>query len=177
VRRAGSEVAYRGGLVAFFSARGELPRYEPSAMDPLTDEEFARTVAHLLEVKQNGHGRPATPADVLEFFELGPARYVLRGAHGYYLGKDLRSWVQLQSEAYVLSDVRAARIHRRDARAHGIVIKIARIRRRGTCGLEAVRFRDDVATNITGEGIEITVPDGRAIEVLAALMSAKEGRG
>ena len=138
---------------------------------PATDEEFARAFAPLLEVQQNGRFVPATPNHVLEL--LGPPRYLLKGSAGY-LADGGKGWTDRQREAIVIPDRDFAdEACEMGLRKNGVTVKVVRLRRRGTRGLEAVRIR---------QGLELTEKDGlisfgigadEAMAMLTALTGAK----
>ena len=138
---------------------------------PATDEEFARAFAPLLEVQQKGRLRAATPNDVLEL--LQPGRYVLKGRGGY-LAEHGKGWTKRQREAIVIPDRAFAHEARAQGmRENGVAVKVVRLRRRGTCGLEAVRMRQGLEVSQNEGFIGINVSDVDAMTMLAALTGAK----
>jgi hypothetical protein len=142
-----------------------------------SDEDFARAFAGLIEVQQGGRFRPATPNDVLELLESNEGRYVLKGSGGY-LAQRGKGFTERQREAIVIPDRAYAHEARRmGLRENGVATKVVRLRRRGTCGIEAVRMRAglDVSEKDGLVGIGITATD--AMTMLAALSGAKEERG
>jgi hypothetical protein len=142
-----------------------------------SDEDFARAFAPLLEVQQRGRLRAATPNDVLEILEVNGGRYVLKGSGGY-LAQSRKGWTDRQREAIVISDrVFAHQARRQGLRENGVVVKVVRLRRRGTCGIEAVRMRAglDVSAKDGTLGIGLSAAD--AMTMLAALSGGKEESG
>jgi hypothetical protein len=142
-----------------------------------SDEEFARAFAPLLEVQQRGRLRAATPSDVLELLEINEGRYVLKGRGGY-LARSGNGWTDRQREAIVIPDRAFAHQARRQGlRENGVVVKVVRLRRRGTCGIEAVRLRPGLDVSAKDGTIGIGLSTADAMTMLAALSGAKEGSG
>ena len=145
-------------------------------MTTMDDEEFARAFAHLMEVLQNGKMRPATPNDVLEL--VGPPRYVLKRENGDYLAEGGKGFSPKQRRALVIDDLEYAREAKKlGLEGYGVKTKIVRIRRRGTLGLEAVRLRPDLKISSDAETIGISMPPADAMQILATLRGAKQGKG
>src|ERR1700728_2199874 len=103
-----------------------------------SDEGVARAFAPPVEVQQRGRLRAATANDVLELLEVNDGRYVLKGSGGY-LAQSGKGWTERQREAIVIPDRTFAHEARREGlRENGVAVKVVRLRRRGTCGIEAV---------------------------------------
>jgi hypothetical protein len=145
-------------------------------MEPISDEDFARAFAPLLEVVQRGVTRTATPNDVLELISAPNGRYVVK-AGSSYLGDAGRGWTRRQREALVIPDRDAARSALQMGREHGIEVRIVRLRRRGTCGLEAFRIRPDIAVRIESGEIRFDVAKEEAMRMLEILTRAKVAAG
>jgi hypothetical protein len=145
---------------------------------PASDEDFARAFAPLLEVQQRGQLRPATPNDVLELLDGENGRYVLKGERGYLANKGA-GWSDRQRDAIRIPDRAFAHEARRQGlRENGVSVKVVRIRRRGSCGIEAVRMRPWVDVKIReGGDLDIGVGKEEAMTILAALTGAKSGAG
>jgi hypothetical protein len=142
---------------------------------PASDDAFAHALAPLLEVQQRGRIRPATPNDVLELLESNAGRYVLKGRRGY-MAVGGNGWTSRQRKALVIPDRATAHEGRRmGIRDNGIVVKVVRLRRKGTCGIEGVRLRPGIKVKANDEFIGIDVSDAEAMAFLAALTGAKEG--
>ena len=138
-----------------------------------SDEDFARAFAPLIEVKQRGRMRAATPNDVLELLDANNGRYVLKGKGGY-LAQHGKGWTLLQREAIVIPDRAFAHQARREGmRTNGVAVTVVRLRRRGTCGIEGVRLRQGLDVNSTGDLVTIGLSAEEAKSMLAALTGAK----
>ncbi len=139
---------------------------------PVSDADFALAFARLLEVIQNGQTRPATPADVLELMEVNEGRYLLkRRADGAYM-----AWTRRQRDALRIPDRAYAHEARKmGLREHGVSVKVVRLRRKGTCGLEAVKLRTGITVNEHGDGMTGLGGIGKdeAMAMLALLTGAK----
>jgi len=140
-----------------------------------SDEEFARAFAPLIEVQQRGQLRAATPNDVLELLDGNDGRYVLKGRGGY-LAEHGKGWTLLQREAIVIPDRAFAHQARRQGmRENGVAVKVVRLRRRGTCGLEAVRMRQGLDVSAKDGYLSIGISPDDAMTMLATLTGAKVG--
>jgi hypothetical protein len=138
-----------------------------------TDEEFARAFAPLLEVQQGGLFRAATANDVLELLDGNDGRYVLKGRGGY-LAKQGKGWTLLQREAIVISDRAFAHEARRQGlRENNVAVKVVRLRRRGSCGLDAVRMRPGLDVSEKDGLVSFGVSPAEAMAMLATLTGAK----
>jgi hypothetical protein len=146
-------------------------------VEPASNEAFARAFAPLIEVKQAGVERPATPADVLELIE--PPRYVLKSPAGRYLGDKGRGWIASPRRALVLDHIDDAREARAiGLREYGVLVKIVRLRRRGTCGIEGYRLRPDLKVDTSSDGkIEFLLSQPEGMALLAALTGGNERSG
>ncbi len=145
--------------------------------NPVTDEQFAIAFAPLLEVKQNGVIRPATPNDVLELVDGNGGRYLLKGAEGY-LAKQGAGWTTRQRDAIVIPDRAFAHEARREGlEKNGIRTKVIRLRRPGTCGIESVRMRAGVEVSEKDGLLGIGVSEAEGMALLAALAGAKAEGG
>ena len=143
---------------------------------PASNAAFANAFAPLVEVLQRGLARPATPADVLELID--PPRYVLKRKDAYLADKG-KGWTRRQREALIAEHIDAARegqtIGRRE---HGIEVRIVRIRRRGTLGIQAYRLRPDIKVNDAKDGmLELIMSHPEAMDLLAALTGATDSSG
>ncbi len=144
--------------------------------EPASDEEFARAFAPLLEVEQNGRFRTATASDVLEILEYGGGRWVLKGKRGYLAKK---GWSPRQRDAIVAPDKATAQHLRGVAlREHGVAVKVVRVRRKGTCGVVAVRLRAGLPVTTDANGnIGLGVGEDEAMGMLTALLGGKKAEG
>jgi hypothetical protein len=145
---------------------------------PVSDAEFALAFARLLEVIQNGRTRPATPADVLELLEANEGRYLLkRRADGAYMADEGKGWTRRQRDALRIPDRAYAHEARKmGLREHGVSVKVVRLRRKGTCGLEAVKLRTGITVNEHGDGLTGLggIGQDEAMAMLALLTGAKD---
>jgi hypothetical protein len=142
-----------------------------------TDNEFATAFAPLLEVHQRGVTRAATPNDVLELLDGDGGRYLLKGSGGY-LAQQGKGWTSRQREAIVIPDRAFAHQAKREGmERNGVKVKVVRLRRRGTSGLEWVRIRKGVDVNEKNGLLGIGVSDAEAMAMLAALSGAKPETG
>jgi hypothetical protein len=142
-----------------------------------TDSEFARAFAPLLEIQlKDGRFRAATPNDVLELID--PTRhYVLKGDGGY-LAKHGKGWTRIQREAIKIPDRAFAHQARRQGlRENGVTTKVVRLRRRGTCGMQAVRLRPGLDVTDKDGFLSFGIGASEAMEMLATLTGAKVGGG
>lgn len=148
------------------------------ADDKRSDEDFARAFAPLFEVMQRGEMRPATPADVLELLGTGGRRYVLKGLDGRYIAGDGSGWTRRQRRAAVVDDLDDARAMKRlGLQQYGVRVKIVRIRRKGTCGVEAIRLRPDIATTFDGDRVGLGLKPEDVMNLMAVMSRAKGGEG
>jgi hypothetical protein len=144
---------------------------------PISDADFALGFARLLEVIQNGRLRPATPADVLELMEAHQGRYLLkRRDDGAYMADAGKGWTRHQRKALRIPDrALALEARKMGLREHGVSVKVVRLRRKGTCGLEAVRLRTGITVSerdgLVGLG---GIGQDEAMAMLAILTGAKE---
>jgi hypothetical protein len=144
---------------------------------PTSDEDFARAFAPLLEVKQGGRMRAATPNDVLEILDGNNGRYVLKGWRGYIAQKG-SGWSERQREAIVIPDrALAHKMRRQGLQENGVTVTVVRLRRRGTCGIEAVRMRAGLDVSKADGVLGIGVSPSDAMAMLAALTGAKSEEG
>jgi hypothetical protein len=133
----------------------------------------ARALAGLIEVCQRGVARPATANDVLEL--TSTPRYLLKGPDGRYVGKGGRGWTEKQRKALIIDDLALAREMRREGRDdYGIRVKIIRLRRKGTAGLEAARLRRDLKVSVQDGTIAFQLSPEDAMTFLSALDGATE---
>jgi hypothetical protein len=138
-----------------------------------SDEDFARAFAPLLEVQQRGKLRPATANDVLELIESNQGRYVLKGRGGY-LAVDGKGWTEHQREAILIPDRAFAHEARRmGKRENGVAVKVVRLRRPGTCGIEGVRIRAGLDVTVEDGTVSFDVSKPEAMAMLTQLMGAK----
>jgi hypothetical protein len=145
-------------------------------MAPVSDDDFARAFAPLLEVMQRGKMRPATPNDVLELLCGNNGRYIVkRGEH--YLGDNGIGWTRKQREALVIPDHDAALSALAMGREQGIEVRLVRLRRYGTLGLEAVRIRPDIAVQVDSGEIRFDVGGEEGMRMLEILTKAKVATG
>ncbi len=140
--------------------------------NPASDVDFARAFAPLLEVKQRGVARAATANDVLELLDGNNGRYVLKGSRGY-IARTGHGWTERQREAIVIPDRALAHSARRQGRKENdVVVKVVRLRRRGTCGIESVRMRPGLDVSAKDGTIGIGMSAAEAMTMLAALTGA-----
>jgi hypothetical protein len=145
-------------------------------MEPPSNRAFAEAFAPLMQVKQSGTERPATPADILELLE---PRFVLKSPLGRYLGDEGRGWLDGHRGALVLNHIDDARRARKIALTeYGLRVIIVRLRRRGTLGIEAYRLRPDIDARADAGGtlsLFLSQPEGMAL--LAAMTGGAERSG
>jgi hypothetical protein len=142
---------------------------------PGSNAAFAEAFAPLMLVVQKGVERPAMPADILELIE--PPRYLLK-ARNEYAATEGKGWSLKQKEAIVIPDLDAAReFQEMGLREYGVRVRIVRLRRRGTVGLEACRLRPDVRITEQGGLIDIGVSAKDAQAMLAALTGGTDHQG
>jgi hypothetical protein len=134
----------------------------------------AHALAQLIEVRVRGVDRPATAADVLEL--TMPPRYLLRHADGRYVGRE-RHWVDGQRDALVIDDRDFAHEMAREGRGRDVPVRVIRLRRRGTVGLEGARLRPTIATRVGDGMIALDLPAELGFAFKAALESATEDGG
>lgn len=154
----------------------EDPATPPSSDEPtrvLNEEEAAQTFAPFFEVFQNGVERQATTADLLELFESGGPRYVIKDKHDRYISKDGRTWTFQQREALVIPDGAAARRTAKQGRAHGVPARAVRIRRAGTCGIKGYRLKPGTDVSMSEKGLDFRTSDEHAFDIHALLAGAK----
>jgi hypothetical protein len=138
-----------------------------------TDQEFARAFAPLLEVQQRGRFRAATPNDVLELLDGNDGRYVLKGERGY-LAMHGKGFSPHRREAIVIPDrAFAHEARQRGWRENRVKVRVVRLRRPGTSGLEAVRMRPGLDVSVKDGLVGIGVSSAEAMTMLAALTGAK----
>jgi hypothetical protein len=141
--------------------------------DPSLDLKQARAIARLLEVRVRGVARPATAEDVLEI--TNPPRYLLKGEHGFYIARDGRAWTDKQRDAMVIPDRSAARAVREQGLSRGVPVRVVRLRRRGTVGLDGSRLRPDIQGSVEGDDrVNLNMSEDDALAFLAALTGATE---
>jgi hypothetical protein len=146
-------------------------------MNPATDNDFALAFAPLLEVLQRGRMRPATANDVLELLDGNGGRYLLKGERGY-LAQTGSGWSPRQRDALVIPDrAFAHKARRQGRRENGVEVKVVRLRRRGTCGIEAVRMRAGLDVSSKDGTLGIGISAAEAMTMLATLTGAKSGEG
>jgi hypothetical protein len=155
-------------------------RSNVAVADEMSDEEAARALAPLLEIKlRDGTVRRATANDVLELMAVGPPRYVLKDSSGRYIAADRKSWTDLQSEALIIPDRDVARATaKHGSKVSTVKTRAVRICRRGTCGIEGVRLRPDVEAKQGRSGaIELAMKPEDAMALLGVMRRAKDGEG
>jgi hypothetical protein len=141
-----------------------------------SNETFALAFAPLMEVRQGGVDRPATPADLLEVLE--PPRYLLKDAEGHYLGDRGAGWVRRQRRAVVIPAIEDAREARRIGREeYGVDVRIVRLRRRGTKGIEGYRLRQNLDVRSENGLISFNVTNKESMDILAVLTGGAKRQG
>lgn len=141
----------------------------------MSNATFAEGFAALFDVVQRGVRRRATAADLLEILE--PPRYVMKRKK-LYLGHN--GWGRKQRDAHVLDDLADARRARQIAREeHGVEMRIVRVRRKGTMGIEGYAIREGLNVSDHDGFLGIGgVGDADAMAMLATLVggAGKQGK-